>query len=122
MPFAVWAQPVWHRPIRRFSWGGAVPGLQQNPKLRADVESQSFDSARAGSNVEKCDIRVEKCDIRMEGSWRFRAVKTLGKTLYSYLRLARYLKHVDLELMFRDHVCSVLDHRVDIRYRYRDRY
>ena len=70
---------------------------------------------RAGSNV-------EKRDIRMGGTWRFRAVKTLGKTLYSYLRHARYLKHADLELRFRDHVCSVLDHRVDIRCRYRDRY
>src|SRR5260370_30803537 len=35
------------------------------------------------------------------------AAKTIGKTLYSYLGHARYLKHAEPELGSRDHVCRL---------------
>jgi len=53
---------------------------------------------RAGSNVEKRDVRM--------GHPVFSSLKILGKILYSYLRHAPYLKHADLELRFRDHVST----------------
>src|SRR5437868_9189392 len=111
MPLAVWAQPLWHRPIRRFSWGwcGSRPPAKSQASRSCGIPPLRLRSGQA---------LTSKSATLEWGTRRFRAVKTLGKTLYPYLRHARYLKHADLELRFRDHVCIVLDHWVGVRCRY----